>query len=169
MEINKTNAVQGLSGKQESAPAVEASPVQNAPARVNSQAAPDKTGPLPEQKSGAGNADAAQPKKRYFTAYDFKTAPGLNDDILRLNDELRDIERQSFKYQSDIDELKKEIENAGSAGLEKTESDTAEMGALKSELSEAEAERTRKINEIKAEYAEGTYNVSGSKIVDNWD
>jgi|GEM_PF-3306079 hypothetical protein len=169
MEINKTNAVQGVSGKQESVPAVEASPVQNAPARVSTPAASDRTGPPPEQESGAGNSDVAPPKKRYFTAYDFKTAPGLNDDILKLNDELRDIERQSFNYQNDINELKKEIENSGSSDPEKTESDTAEMGALKSELSEAEAERTRKINEIRAMYAEGTYSVSGREIVDNWD
>jgi hypothetical protein len=153
MEIKKASEV----NDRQSAPSAGAGVKKNS----DTPAAPDAKKTAPQ--------DSWQPAKRYTAAYDYKTAPGLNADIEKLNDELRGIESQSFQYQSEIDELKKEIEKDETADPSQVNGKIMEMNGLKEEIAEADAERTRKVLEIKQQYAEGKYKVSGSDIVDSLD
>lgn len=116
-------------------------------------------------------AEKAAPEKarKYYTANDLKTATGMSSDILKLNDDLRNIAKQSFQYQTDIDEIKKEIDGSDSNDPAKLERDTAELSSLKAQLNEADTDRMRKINEIRTKYAGGTYKVNSMDVVNSWD
>jgi hypothetical protein len=185
MEISKVNIVQNVAIQVQAA--VESVPAPQ-PVIASNQAVPQQiiTPQAPQmqqnltqqavnkqaetsvtQKKG-GDKNSASSAKKYYTAYDLKTATGMSSDVLKLNDELRNIAKQNFQYQSDIDEIKKEIDNDGSDPA-KRERDTVELNLLKTQLSEADIERTRKLNEIRAKYAEGTYKVNSRDVVNSWD
>lgn len=144
------------------AAAPQAAQIQAPAMQAGAQLTADQAQKKPADKTTADRA------KKYYTANDLKTATGMSGDILKLNDDLRNIAKQSFQYQTDIDEIKKEIGNDnGDPG--KLERDTAELSGLKARLEDADTERMRKLNEVRAKYAEGNYRVNSRDIVDSWD
>lgn len=105
--------------------------------------------------------------KKYNVSSNVVTDKDVSREVAKLNDEIKALKKKTFSYQDSVKELKEEI-NESSSDPEQMNAKVIQMNKLNAEIEQAQAERAGKAGELKEQIAKGTYNVSGSDIVNRW-